>query len=266
MNRPINARRLLTSDQTLSRRAWLQLTATGMVGCSVSGWLEALANDAAGHPGRKRSCILLWMNGGPSQMDTFDLKPKSPNGGTFQPIETSVPGIRISEHLPKLARHTKHMAVVRSMTTQEGDHGRATFLLRTGYVQQGPIQYPTFGSSLSKEMGSDEAALPNFVSVAPYRFFNPAAYGPGFLGSKYAPLVVGDSNAVAQQPGQQDDYSLEVEDLELTDGVSRRKMDARLGLLKSLETRFLAKHRTVSPVGENVVGFTFYGRFYVVIE
>ena len=104
---------------SISRREWLQLAATGIVGCSVSGWLEAMALDAADHPGRNRSCILLWMNGGPSQMDTFDLKPKSPNGGTFQAIATSVPGIRISEHLPKLAGHAKHMAIVRSMTTQE---------------------------------------------------------------------------------------------------------------------------------------------------
>ena len=83
------------------------------------------------------------MTGGPSQIDTFDLKPGHANGGPFKAIETSVPGITISEHLPKLARQMKHMAVIRSMSTKEGDHGRATFLLRTGYMPQGPIHYPT---------------------------------------------------------------------------------------------------------------------------
>src|SRR5579885_1562156 len=103
----------------LSRREWLKLSAAGVVGCAISGWLEALADDAAKNPQRKRSCILLWMSGGPSQLDTFDLKPGHANGGPFKEIATSVPGIRISEHLPKVAKHMKHMAVVRSMSTKE---------------------------------------------------------------------------------------------------------------------------------------------------
>ena len=96
----------------------------------------ALADDAATHPKRRKSCILLWMNGGPSQMDTFDLKPGHANGGPFKEIETSVPGIRISEHLPKIARLMERMAIIRSMSTKEGDHGRATYYLRTGYLPQ----------------------------------------------------------------------------------------------------------------------------------
>src|SRR5262245_29086905 len=73
----------------LSRRAWLKLAAAGVVGTSTSGWLGALADDAAKNPQRRRSCILLWMSGGPSQLDTFDLKPGHANGGPFQPIATS---------------------------------------------------------------------------------------------------------------------------------------------------------------------------------
>src|SRR5262252_730366 len=110
----------------LSRRDLMKLAAFGIAGYSQSGWLESLAADAADHPQRRRACILLWMNGGPSQMDTFDLKPGHANGGTFREIPTSVPGIRISEHLPKLARLGEHMTLVRSMSTKEGDHARAT--------------------------------------------------------------------------------------------------------------------------------------------
>ena len=105
----------------LSRREMFKLAAAGVVGFSQSGWLESLAADTAGHPQRRRACILLWMNGGPSQTDTFDLKPGHANGGPFREIQTSVPGIRISEHLPKLARNMEHMAIIRSMSSREGE-------------------------------------------------------------------------------------------------------------------------------------------------
>src|SRR5262245_53108268 len=128
----------MTRDH-LTRRDWLRLGAAGVVGYSMSGWVEALAASAARDPQRKRACILLWMNGGPSQMDTFDLKPDHKNGGPFHEIETAVPGIRISEHLPELAKRMKHLAVIRSMSTREADHGRATYLMRTGRLPGGPI-------------------------------------------------------------------------------------------------------------------------------
>src|SRR5208337_2354115 len=130
---------------------------------------------------RHRSCILLWMGGGPSQMDTFDLKPGTTNGGLFRETATSIPGVRISEHLPRLARQMQDVAIIRSMSTREGDHGRATFKMRTGFLPQGPIQYPTLGSLVSKELGTDQNPLPNFVSIAPYRVFSPGAWSPGFL-------------------------------------------------------------------------------------
>ena len=158
----------------LSRRQMLRLATAGVVGFSTSGWIEALAADAAKNPRRNKSCILLWMTGGPSQIDTFDPKPGHPHGGQFKAIETAVPGILVSEHLPKLAKQMKDIAIIRSMSTKEGDHGRATFNLRTGYQQTGPIRYPTLGSLVAKELGRDEAELPNFVSIAPFRAFNPA--------------------------------------------------------------------------------------------
>ena len=126
----------------LSRRQMLRLAAAGVVGFSTSGWIEALAADAAAHPTRRKSCILLWMTGGPSQIDTFDPKPGHANGGPFKAIETACPASRISEHLPKLARQMKDIAIIRSMSTKEGDHGRATFHLRTGYLPTGPDPLP----------------------------------------------------------------------------------------------------------------------------
>src|ERR1700675_5075839 len=114
----------------LSRREALKLSAiAGTVGFSLSGWLEAVAQQNANNPQRRRSCILLWMNGGPSQIDTFDLKPGHANGGEYKEIETAVPGIKISEHLPKIAKFMDRMAIIRSMTSKEGDHGQATYLM-----------------------------------------------------------------------------------------------------------------------------------------
>ena len=230
------------ANARLGRRDFLRLASAGVIGFSFSGWLEALAEDAADNPARRRSCILLWMNGGPSQMDTFDLKPNSPNGGTFRETATTVPGLSISEHLPKLAEQMEHVAVIRSMSTKEGDHGRATFLLRTGYLQQGPIRYPTLGSLVAKELGRGDAELPNFVSIAPYRFFNQAAYSSGFLGPQQAPLFVGETSLGPPQPGQADDTSLKVDDLEPPAGVSRAQGDARLELRATLDERFAGQH------------------------
>src|SRR5580692_904234 len=161
----------------LSRRDALQLSTAGVVGFSMSGWLEALADGSSRNPQRRRSCILLWMAGGPSQTDTFDLKPGHANGGPLREIRTSIPGIRISQHLPLLAQQMRDMVIIRSMNSQEGDHNRAAFMLRTGYAQQGPVQYPSIGALISKELGASDAPLPNFVSIAANRTIAPAAFG-----------------------------------------------------------------------------------------
>src|SRR5262245_64987109 len=123
----------------MNRRDWLFASALGITSGS---WLRSLAIETAGRP--KRNCILLWMAGGPSQTDTLDLKPGHAHGGPFKAIDTSVPGIKIGEHLPKVAARMKHLTLVRSMATKEGDHGRATLHLRTGVLPQGSIAFPTF--------------------------------------------------------------------------------------------------------------------------
>lgn len=226
----------------LSRREALKrLSAYGTLGASMSGWFPSLARAASQSSERHRSVILLWMTGGPPQTDTFDMKPGHENGGPFKAIDTSVPGIQICEHLPQVAKLMQHCAPVRSMSTKEGDHTRATYLLRTGNLPQGPIDYPTMGSLFSKELGRDNSELPNFVAVAPYTQFSPAAYGPGFLGPKYAPLVVGDPGRAINAAGANYDQSLAVKNLALPQGVGLDRADARLSLLGELETDFAAQ-------------------------
>ncbi|APW59164.1 DUF1501 domain-containing protein [Paludisphaera borealis] len=232
----------------LSRRALMRLAAAGAVGCSVSGWIEALAANAAADPKRRKACILLWMSGGPTQTDTFDPKPGHANGGEFKAIDTAVAGVKISEHLPGLAKRMNDLALIRSMSTKEGDHGRATFTMRTGYLPAGPIRYPTLGSLLSKELGDDAAELPNFVSVAPVRALNPAAFSSGFLGPQFAPLVVGE-RAVTTPGGGRDarNLSFAVEDLNLPAGIDPHRSDSRLALLDAMRRDFGGRHPGVSP-------------------
>jgi hypothetical protein len=184
-------------------------------------------------------------------MDTFDLKPGHPNGGPYKEIATSVPGIKISEHLPQLAQHMQDLVLVRSMSTKEADHGRATYLLRTGRLPGGPIQYPAMGSVVAKENGRPEAELPNFVSIAPFRFLSPAAYGPGFLGPQHAPLIVGESsiNFGPQVPNQPStDQLLQVEDLALPGGVGADRSFARVQLLDEMEQDFLSDRPGIAPL------------------
>jgi uncharacterized protein (DUF1501 family) len=235
---------------SLSRRDWLRLTVAGALGGSTSGWIETLAAQAAADSRRRhKACILLWMSGGPSQTDTFDPKPGHANGGTFKAIATAVPGILVSEHLPRLARQMKDIAIIRSMSTKEGDHGRATYNLRTGYTQQGPIHYPTLGSLVAKELERSDSELPSFVSIAPYRGFNPAAFGPGFLGPRYAPLVVGERAGFSPADagaGNGSDSGLNVENLHPPTGVQPSRVDDRLGILDALARDFVGQHPGVA--------------------
>ena len=218
----------------IHRRHCLQTMAgLGVSTFSLSGWMPLIAEQLAGHSKRRRHCILLWMAGGPSQMDTFDLKPRHENGGEFKEIATSVPGLRISEHLPKLADFTDHLAIVRSLSTKEGDHGRGTHLMRTGHPPTGPVQYPTIGASISKELAIDRDELPSFVSIGPFRPVSRESFGPGFLGPKYAPLTVAASDSGGTEPTPEGGFAdLRVENLQ---GSGDMKMARQKGASETLE-------------------------------
>ncbi|OWK47101.1 DUF1501 domain-containing protein [Fimbriiglobus ruber] len=232
----------------LTRRDWLRLTAAGALGASASGWLPALASTAAHDPKRKRSCILLWMSGGPSQIDTFDPKPGTDTGGPFKAIDTAVPGIRVTELLPTVAGQMKHLTVVRSMATKEGDHGRATYQLRTGYAQQEPLQYPTLGSLVSKELGDPAAELPGFVSIASRRGLNDGGFGAGYLGANYAPLLIGNSDNDPYVPTPTA-RALAVPDLKPGPGVSLGQAEARLTLLGEQNAGFAEEYASAAVSG-----------------
>ena len=229
----------------IDRRRCLQSLGLGALGMSASGWLPALANQLATDPSRRRHCILLWMAGGPSQTDTFDMKPNHENGGEFKEIATNVPGLRFSEHLPQLAQQADQLAVIRGLSTKEGDHGRGTYLMRTGRVPLGMDKYPALGAALAKQLSSAELNLPPYVSVSPFRAFNNEAFGSGFLGPQFSPLIVGENGAAAQAAA--DEYAkLNVDSLKPPESVSDFQMQHRLEIWKSLESEFMRTHNVAA--------------------
>ncbi|MGD9855001.1 MAG: DUF1501 domain-containing protein [Planctomycetaceae bacterium] len=240
--------------RNLNRRDCLRAASAAVGGLSLSGWLPLMADQLATDPRRRRHGILLWMSGGPTQTDTFDMKPGHENGGEFQEIETNVPGVRFSEHLPRLATHADKLAIVRGLSTKEGDHSRGTHLMRTGKPPMGTTRYPAIGAALSKELGSDELSLPRYVSIAPYRAFSQEAYGPGFLGPRYSPLVVGanDSGAI-DKPGDGQYANLVVDAVQHAPGISDGQMNRRLELWDRLQTNFVKTHPGAAPAAHHTV-------------
>ena len=228
-------------DSMLSRRQLLRVGAVSTA-VSMSGWLGRLATAAEANKTKpKRSCILLWMNGGPSTIDLWDLKPGHENGGPYKEIQTSAPGLKIGEHLPKMAKHGDRLAVLRGMSTKEGDHARGTYLMRTGQLPGAAgIQYPSVGALVSKELGDPKAELPNFISIAPQRFFSQEAFGPGFLGPAHAPLVVGDNQNFANPQGNGIDQLLRVADLDPPKLIDEASAAVRLDLLREMQEDFAA--------------------------
>jgi len=170
-----------------------------------------------------KSVILLWMGGGPSTIDLWDLKPDTPTGGPFKPISTSADGIQICEHLPLLSKQMHHMSIVRSMSTREADHTRGRYYMHTGFVPNPSIEHPSYGSVVSHELSKfvPELEIPAFVSVGG------SSIGPGFLGMTYAPFVV-DSNGNIR---------------DLNGSIDQNRVMERLQMLEAIEDNFISQKR-----------------------
>ncbi len=169
----------------LSRRTLLKGTLAAASGGSLLNWgnlfhTSALANQVS--KAQKR-CILLWMNGGASQFETFDMKVGRPTGGLFREISTNVPGTRVCELMPQIAQNMDKLAVIRSMHTSEVDHPGGIHLMHTGYSPTANIRYPEIGAVMAKYLGHEGSDLPNFIKI-----FAHGSSGSGFLGPRYQPF------------------------------------------------------------------------------
>ncbi|MCI0640506.1 MAG: DUF1501 domain-containing protein [Gemmataceae bacterium] len=208
-------------DGVLSRRTFFRSVAAGAAGLGLLGWKDALTLHAQELRRQGKSCILLFMRGGPSQFETFDPKPGHANGGPTQAINTAVSGVRIAEHWPNVAQQMRDIALIRSMNNREGEHQRATYQMHTGYIPAGGVRHPSIGAIVASEIGPRDFDLPHFVSVG-NRF---TTMGSGFLGMQFAPFVVANPN---QMPSN----------VELPGGVNSARYDRRLNLMTDLERDF----------------------------
>jgi hypothetical protein len=173
-----------------SRRTFVGSIAAGAAGLLGFKDLVALKADELRRQGK--SCILLWMGGGPSQYESFDPKPGHACMGPTRTVATKIPGLRVAEGWPRMTPLVDEIALIRSMTGVENDHPRATFHLHTGYLPGGGVKYPTFGALAAAELSRSRPAdfeLPRFVAVGQDRA--PAKrIGNGFLPVSFAPLLV----------------------------------------------------------------------------
>jgi hypothetical protein len=238
------------------RRSFLRIGVGGLGGLMVLGWAGARprlrAEDGAGRTlvassqapwqkGKAKACILVWLGGGPSQLETWDPKPGHRNGGPTQAIATAG-DFQIVADFPRLAKEAKDICLIRSVTSPEGDHDRASYLLHTGYRPAGALTHPSFGALVAKELGDDDSDLPHFVSIGG------SSYGPGYLGVRYGAFQI--SNPSKPVPYLQ--YPEEV------DPARFRGRMSLLGLLddsflRGKEGELLAGHRSVRQKALNLL-------------
>ncbi len=221
----------------LSRRDVLRLGAAAVGTVSASGWLPVLASHAAENAAaegvRHKSCILLYMLGGASHIDTFDLKHETETRTEFKSIATSVPGIQISEYLPKVAQLMQHGAIIRSMNTVESDHDRGRYLMHAGYPRgNGGVAWPSMGALVSSELGQPGFLLPNFVvcNLGGNRL-DPAF--TGYLAPQHRGMILSDLDK-----GIEDVKPL----------VKQEELDERLDLVALLDDAFRGKYRAGSTL------------------
>lgn len=214
-----------TRQEHLSRRAFLKGALVTGAGSVVANWgglvhSPSIAQEAQR---RRKRCILLWMNGGASQIDTFDMKPGRRTGGPFRPINTNVTGIQICEYLPKMARMTDKLGIIRSMRTQSPDHPDGIYHMHTCYRQSERVPHPEIGAMIAKFVGDPNSDLPSFV-----RSGSTGNAGAGYLGPRYEPFGVG-------RDGRLPYFSDPI--------VPAPSLQRRGDLLRSLEEEFGREHR-----------------------
>jgi hypothetical protein len=179
----------MSGEGIIGRRHFLRTIGLGAAGLaagaavplSFTDWMALQAGEVRKN---HRACILLWMAGGPSQLETFDPKPGTEHGGETKAISTAISGVSIAEGWNETAKVMDRIALVRSMTNKEGNHQRATYQLHTGYVPSATLKHPNIGCSVAGELGESKFDLPHMVSVGG------PTIGAGFLGAAMEPFVV----------------------------------------------------------------------------
>jgi len=212
MNNNLNC---FTTDHQLSRREWFKhLGVVGAAGMVSPAFAEAIKK-------KDKQVMFIWLDGGISQLESWDPKPNTTFGGPFRAISTNVSGIHISELLPKTAMHMDKMAIVRSLSTKDNSHSAGVDRIQRGDPKNRGVTYPYIGSAISKLMGPCEEGMPPYVWIKPMNggFISKDA---GFLGPKYGAIAFGDGKPPDNLP-RANTVSKELDDI-------RKEFRAKLDL------------------------------------
>jgi hypothetical protein len=177
----------------LSRRAFFGAGAAGLMG--FAGMVHPLA--AAQLSKSQKRVVVIDLNGGASQLETWDPKPGTDTGGPFQTIPTSVPGLHICELLPYTAKQLHRLAVIRGLNTAEDDHGKGRYIMVTGRRQEPAQEYPQLGAVCAKLLGTGDGPLPGHIHITPRKDGGSNKSDAAFLGPKYASVKLGDGKPPA---------------------------------------------------------------------
>jgi hypothetical protein len=212
----------------VSRREFLRIGGLSALGLTLPGFLRLQQLAAAsGTPKKNIRCILLWMQGGPSHHDTFDPKPEAPAEvrGEFNTIPTTLPGVRLVEHLPFLAKQTDKFSIIRGHDPKNGSHGTADHLMMTGHKFNQALAYPCYGSVVAKERGYQNGMFP-FVQLGKNidRRFNGGI--AGILGDQFNAFEVGDDPSAA---------GFKVQDLSVRNDGEGARMERRYAMLTEVD-------------------------------
>ena len=226
--------------ENFNRRAFLRVGSLTFLGIGLRQYLEASSLMAASNA-KAKACILLWLEGGPSHVDTWDPKPSS----GFRPISTRANGVQISELFPRVARQMDKLAIIRSLHTEELNHTEATYYALTGHRPNPAMEFPSLGAIVTKEMGPRNTVPPHVLAP---KWDNDAAtyespFKAAFLGPQYDPLMLSDPNACTEPkngvcPATKD---FEVPDLTLPKSVSVERLEHRRALLQVVDAVYREK-------------------------
>ena len=192
---------------------------------------------------KAKSCVLIWLDGGPSHLETFDLKPDAAAEvrGPFESIETKIPGVRISECLPQTAAMLDRIAIIRSMTSPLGEHNFGTHYMMTGYKPTPVVEYPGYGAVLA-ELRTGQSVLPPNIAVPSFRVGGGNMTGGGFLPPQTRPFSVGSDPA-------KDDFK--VRDLDFYKGLDLTRLDRRRQFVNSLDKFNRAADASSTSIGDS---------------
>ncbi len=213
------------TTRSLSRRGFLYGVSASSLAAGTLNFRDVMTLRADELRKQGRAMILLFMQGGPSQLETFDPKPGTDHGGPTKAIDTAVSGIQIAEGWEQTAKQMRDISIIRSMTNKEGEHQRAVYQMHTGYIPSGSVKHPSLGACIARELAPQQRELPAVVTIGDRGL---GGVGAGFLGVDVEPFHI-NGPSVGNIPEN------------VAPLIGEKRFTRRMGLLGRLEGEFASR-------------------------